>query len=81
MAKKKQIFKDLELEEVMTSGEVVQVFGLSAATVRNACKRGAIPARKSAGTWLVKRSDAAKRWGQVKDSTGNVIDLSVNLRW
>lgn len=77
MAKKQRVYRDLELEEVMTSQEVVQVFGLSIATVRNACRRGTIPARKSAGVWLIKRSDATKKWGQVKTKSGEVIDLAV----
>lgn len=81
MARKKQVFKDLELEEVMTSSEVTSVFGLSHSTVRNACKRGTIPCRKSGNVWIMKRTDATRIWGQVKDAAGNVIDLSVNLRW
>jgi len=76
MAKKKQIYVDLELTEVMTAGEVVALFGLSDSTVRNACKRGSIPARKSAGVWLVRRSDAVKRWGLVKDESGNVLNCA-----
>jgi hypothetical protein len=79
MAKKKLVYRDLELDEVMTSQEVVEVFGLSHATVRNACRRGAIPARKSAGVWLVKRSDAVARWGQVRTHGGQVIDLAVRF--
>lgn len=79
MAKKQRVYRDLELEEVMTSQEVVQVFGLSIATVRNACRRGSIPARKSAGVWLIKRSDATKKWGQVKTKAGDVIDLAIGF--
>lgn len=79
MPKKRPIYRDLELEEVMTAQEVVDVFGLSPATVRNACRRGVIPCRKSANTWLVKRSDAVKRWGQVRTSNGDVIDLAVSF--
>lgn len=78
MGKKHKIFCDLELDEVMTSGEVVAVFGLSDSTVRNACKRGSIPARKSGGVWLVKRSDAVARWGSVKSPDGMIIDLMVS---
>jgi hypothetical protein len=81
MARKKEIYTDLELTEVMSSSEVTAVFGLSQSTVRNACKRGSIPCRKSGNVWLVKRVDATRLWGQVKDVQGNVIDLSVNLRW
>jgi hypothetical protein len=79
LAKKTRVYRDLELEEVMTSQEVVQLFGLSHAAVRNACKRGSIPARKSAGVWLVKRADAVKKWGQVKSKSGEVIDLAVSF--
>jgi hypothetical protein len=81
MTRKKEIYTDLELTEVMSSSEVTAVFGLSQSTVRNACKRGTIPCRKSGNVWIMKRVDAMRVWGQVKDSTGNIIDLSVNLRW
>lgn len=52
-----------ELNAVMTPGEAVEVFGLAEATVRQAINRGQIFARKSGGTWLIRRSDAEKRWG------------------
>lgn len=51
-----------ELECVLTAQEAANIYGLSTATVRNAIKRGAIHGRKSAGTWLIRREDADKRW-------------------
>lgn len=51
-----------ELECVLTAQEAAYIYGLSTATVRNAIKRGSIPGRKSAGTWLIRREDADKRW-------------------
>lgn len=53
------------LASVMTASEAVETYGLSEAAVRNACKRGSIPARKSGETWLILRSDAEARWGLV----------------
>lgn len=54
---------EIDLSDVMTSAEVCEEFGLSESTVRKAIERGTIPARKSAGTWLIRRSDAEARWG------------------
>lgn len=51
-----------ELECVLTAQEAAHIYGLSTATVRNAIKRGTVPGRKSAGTWLVRREDADKQW-------------------
>lgn len=51
-----------ELECVLTAQEAAHIYGLATATVRNAIKRGTIPGRKSAGTWLVRREDADKQW-------------------
>lgn len=51
------------LAAVMTAAEAVATYNLSEAAVRNACKRGSIPARKSGETWLVLRADAEERWG------------------
>lgn len=68
-----------ELDLVWTAKEVCDAFGLSESTVRKACQRKAIPCRKAGNTWLVSRLDAEKRWGTVKDKSGNVIDLAVGF--
>lgn len=62
MAKKKCHGVVFELECVLTAQEAAHLYGLATGTVRNAIKRGAIPGRKSAGTWLIRREDADKRW-------------------
>lgn len=50
------------LNDVMTPGEAVEVYHLAEATVRQAINRGQIFARKSGGTWLIRRADAEARW-------------------
>lgn len=50
------------LYQVMTTAEVSEEFGVSDAAVRMSIQRGSITARQSGSTWLVKRSDAEKRW-------------------
>jgi hypothetical protein len=57
---------DYELENVMTASETAKLYGLSASAVRLAISRLQIPARKSAGTWLVRKSDAERVWGKNK---------------
>jgi hypothetical protein len=56
----------VSLWDVVSAGEVVQLYGLQRATVSKACIRGRIAARKSGGTWLMSRHDAEKRWGKRK---------------
>lgn len=51
------------LAEIMTPQEIAQVYNLSESTVRVNIHRGKIKARKSGGTWLVRRADAEARWG------------------
>lgn len=51
------------LEEIMTSAEVCEEFGLNESTVRKAIERDTLQARKSGGTWLILRADAEARWG------------------
>lgn len=55
--------ESLELFELMTAAEAGETYGLAEATVRQAVNRGQIAARKSAGTWLIRRADAEARWG------------------
>jgi len=54
------------LYDVVTAGEVQQLYGLSPAAVRKAIKEGRLLARKSGGTWLCLRSDADMLWGERK---------------
>jgi excisionase family DNA binding protein len=49
---------------IMTIAEVAEEYGLSDATIRNAIRKGWLPAHKAGGTWLVNREDAASRWGK-----------------
>jgi excisionase family DNA binding protein len=51
-------------DQEMTTAEVAALYGLSDATVRQAILRGALPARKSGGTWLIRARDAKDRWGK-----------------
>lgn len=53
-----------EMTVEMTVTEIVQAYSVSAQAVRKACDEGWIPARKSGATWLIRRSDAEKRWGK-----------------
>lgn len=48
----------------MTVREIAQKFGVDESTVREAAKRGWIPARKSGATWLIRSRDAHARWGR-----------------
>lgn len=52
------------LGEVITAREAAMIFGLGDSTVAQDIRRGNIPARKSGGTWLIRRSDATERWGK-----------------
>jgi len=52
------------LSEVLTASEVAELYGFAEPTVRQAINRGSIRARKSAGTWLVAKSDIEAYWGQ-----------------
>jgi hypothetical protein len=61
-----------ELSEVMTAGEVVDVWGFAEATVRQAINRGQIFARKSGGTWLIRRKDAETKWGTPPDHSAAI---------
>ncbi len=54
------------LNEVLTSGEACEMFKLAEATVRQAINRGQIFARKSGGTWIIRRKDAVQKWGETK---------------
>lgn len=53
-----------DLWGILTAAETAKTFGLAEATVRQAINRGELPARKSAGTWIVRRKDAQARWGK-----------------
>lgn len=49
---------------LMTTTEVAGTYGISDRTVREAIDNGWIKARKSGGTWLIRRHDAEQRWGR-----------------
>lgn len=51
------------LNEVMTAKEASKTFGISRFTVIDAIRRKQIDARQSGGTWLIRRADAERRWG------------------
>lgn len=51
------------LSDVLTPPAVAQTYNLSPRTVRDAIEHGWIPAHKVGGTWLIRREDAAARWG------------------
>lgn len=53
----------VESDREMTTAEVAETYGITAATVRQTILRGAVPARKSGRTWLIRASDAAAQWG------------------
>lgn len=53
-----------ELEDILTTSEAAKKFGIEPITVIKNIERGNIPARKSGGTWLIRRSDAEQRWGK-----------------
>lgn len=54
---------DLTAVDVMTAREVAGHYGLALITVRQAIRRGTLPARKSGGVWLIERREAAARFG------------------
>ena len=64
------------LNAVMTSSEVDAEFGLPEGTAKLAANRNAIAARKSAGTWLIARSDAVAKWGKLAMAV--IIALALN---
>ena len=48
----------------MTVREIAQVYALDESTVREAAKKGWVPARKSGATWLIRSREAEARWGE-----------------
>lgn len=55
--------RQAKADREMTTAEVSETYGITAATVRQTILRGALPARKSGRTWLIRSSDAAAHWG------------------
>ncbi len=51
------------LEAVMTVKEIAETYGVSPFTVHDAIRHGWLPARRSGGTYLIRRRDAEARWG------------------
>lgn len=79
------------LNEVLTAGEAALLYDQQEDTIRKACQRGAANGeawcRRSAGTWLLLRSEASRRWkakyepcpechgrGHFEDRTGDTYD-------
>jgi excisionase family DNA binding protein len=52
------------LDDVLTAQEAANLYDLSESTIRVNIHRGNIPARKSGGTWLLRRADADRRWSK-----------------
>ena len=55
---------EAELYAIMTASEVEAEYGVNRHTVIIACRNGWIAARQSGATWLVRRVDAERRWGE-----------------
>lgn len=56
------------LDAVMTVKEIAETFNISQFTVHDAIRHDWLPARKSGGTYLIRRHDANKRWGKKTSS-------------
>lgn len=54
------------IKQIITAREAEQLWNLASGTVRAACGRGVIQGRKSAGTWLVSRSEMKRHYGKEK---------------
>lgn len=67
-AHRQRVEQSGQLHEVMTTTEVARVYGITDHAVRDAIRNNRIQARKSAGTWLIRREDAEARWGEKKHS-------------
>lgn len=56
------------LYEVMTAKEVAEEYKIKPRTVQDAIEYQYIEARKSGGTWLLRRADVDKRWAKTRDA-------------
>lgn len=61
------------LNEIMTTSEAETELELAPGSIKKACQRKQIPARKSGGTWLVRRNDAYRRWRVVESDLSDVF--------
>lgn len=52
------------LEAIVTPAEIEALYGVKADTVRDACEREWIMARKSGSTWLIPAKVSKERWGK-----------------
>lgn len=52
------------LEAIVTPAEIEALYGVKADTVRDACEREWIMARKSGSTWLIPAKAAKERWSK-----------------
>jgi excisionase family DNA binding protein len=55
--------KELRVD-MLTVAEVAASYRINDRTVREAIHKGWLKARKSGGTWLIRRQDAHERWGE-----------------
>lgn len=69
------------IDEVMTASEVDAEFELSAGTAKLAANRGTIATRKSAGIWLMLRSDATKKWAKTIGNFAIAIAIAAVLAY
>jgi excisionase family DNA binding protein len=58
----RHLFRDCD----MTVEEVAKTYGIQPGTVRVTIHKGWIKARKSGKSWLIKLSEAERRWGGAK---------------
>lgn len=58
------------LYDVMTAKEVAEEYGISPRTVQDAIELKYIEARKSGGTWLLRKADAEQRWQKHRTMEG-----------
>jgi uncharacterized protein (DUF433 family) len=62
--KRRALAGDPHVGATVTVAEVAQAYGIAPQTVREACQKGWIRARKSGATWLIHSRDACERWGR-----------------
>jgi hypothetical protein len=59
-----QMDYDQLLQDVMTTDEVSETYGVDSSVIRRACEQKLLPCRKSGKrVWLIPRAEAAARWG------------------
>lgn len=66
---------DDPLNAVMTTSEAEEELGLAEGSIKKACQRSQLAARKSGGTWLIRRYDAYRRWKRAVERNDEIDDL------